>query len=109
MHRTFTRLRLRPPDLVVTIGTLTLVHYRPIGPEIDVLPAQPAQLARAQPCERRDHDQSASAPVRRGTQDAADLFRGRNVDADLELRRHAPGSAFASPCPSALPIAAMTR
>ena len=43
-HGALARLRLRPPDLAVAIGTLAHVQFAAL--EIDIVPAQAAQLAR---------------------------------------------------------------
>jgi len=69
------------PMAFVAVGALP--HVQLAALEVDVLPAQAAQLARSQAGKGRCHQQRAKA-TGSGVEDALDLLPGRDVDADLE-------------------------
>ena len=81
-HRALAVLRLWRADLLIAISTLADVQLA--LPEIDILPAQTAQLGSAKPGEGGNHEQRSPA-LGSMMDDCADLLLGGDAVADLEL------------------------
>src|SRR5262245_20117574 len=80
--------RLWPADLVVAVSTLADVEFTLL--EVDVLPAQAAELRGAQAGEDRGHQERPPPPFC-VLQESTGFLRRRHVDPDLQPAFVAPG------------------
>ena len=90
-HGALACFRLEAADGVEVVGALAHVELAAL--QIDVDPAQPAQLGCAQAGEDRGQQQRPPASVERGD-DGADFVGRGDVDADLELALPLVGARF---------------